>query len=204
MKFVDYGNYEQVPKNAIKPIPTDIVKNLQCRLDQVPHLAVKYKLKGVKSRIRYSEKPDRYSIGLHLGQIYEVEIFSTFSGEFVKVDVFHRDVKNGRRIFLNDELCKVWIEIEVSVFFFNLFSNLRDKGQISKGSSQINRSFKSLNMAFVIGRKKMLLMFQTGFTGLIDILATQVQTRAWTVLLIQMGPFQTRLLMRRLIKAGYP
>ena len=130
VKFVDYGNYEQVPKNAIKPIPTDIVKNLQCRLDQVPHLAVKYKLKGVKSRIRYSEKPDRYSIGLHLGKIYEVEIFSTFSGEFVKVDVFER--RNDRRIFLNDELCKVWIEIEISVFILNTFYYLRYKGQISK------------------------------------------------------------------------
>ena len=91
---------------------------------------MKYKLKGVKPRITYSEKPDRYSIGLHLGKIYEVEIFSTFSGEFVKVDVFER--RNDRRIFLNDELCKVWIEIEISVFIFNTFYYLRYKGQISK------------------------------------------------------------------------
>ena len=76
-----------------------------CQIDRVPHLAVKYKMKGIKSRIKYTEGPDRYSIGIHMGKMYDVEIFSTASGEFVKVDVFEN--QKGRQVHLNVELCKV-------------------------------------------------------------------------------------------------
>ena len=89
-------------------IPSEDVPSFGCQIDRVPHLAVKYKMKGIKSRIKYTEGPDRYSIGIHMGKMYDVEIFSTASGEFVKVDVFEN--QKGRQVHLNVELCKVGSE----------------------------------------------------------------------------------------------
>ena len=69
------------------PIPTDKYKRA---IGDIPFLAVKYRLKGVSLKHQPDDRsiPQKYPFYMYYGQKYWVDIYSTYSGEYVKVDVY--------------------------------------------------------------------------------------------------------------------
>lgn len=87
VKFVDYGNCEILSTAELKSVPTDLLPNLGRCIGDIPFLAVKYRLKGVSLK-HNREIPERYPFYIYYGQTYWVDIYSTYSGEYVKVDLY--------------------------------------------------------------------------------------------------------------------
>ena len=77
--------------DSLRVMPDKLeIGNVKARTPRhVPFLAVKYKLRGV--RLKHSRNiPERYNLLLWMGNKYWVNIYSTHSGEYLKVDVYDK------------------------------------------------------------------------------------------------------------------
>ena len=100
IQFCDYGTIRRVAVGDLRFLPTKISENNSLQrlsvVEDTPSLAVKYRLRGVKAHYSEESQEDLVPQGAKfkyfpVDQSFFVRIYSTFDGDCVVADLFHRE-----------------------------------------------------------------------------------------------------------------